>query len=125
MRDIKSMADINVTRATSVTYFPFFEYTEKVAYAAGIYGWNGSLYRGWDSRLYYVVTDMGNDGCCTGSNMKKMGEREKYVMRTLDRVEEVEREGTAHSVMRFYSSDGEHSFSVETFDHGKTWDICG
>lgn len=125
LRDIKRMADIDVTHATSVTYFPFFEYTDKIAYAAGIYGWNGSLYRGLDSRLYYAVTDMGNDGCCAGRNVGKMGEREKYVMRTLERVEEVEHPAPGSSVVRFFSSDGEHSFSVATSDHGKTWEICG
>ena len=118
------LADINATRATSVTYFPFPETVTKVAYSCNVDGWTGSLYKGDESGLLYAVTDMGNDCASNGHDMRRaMGNREKYVVRTLSHVEEMEK---AHgkSVIRFVSRDGEHAFSAVTFDHGRTWTIC-
>ena len=62
-KTIVSLSDINATKATSVTYFPYPEYVEKVAYSAGVHGWTGSLYRGTTSGLLYAVrTYPGSDG---------------------------------------------------------------
>lgn len=123
-RTIISQADINATKANSVTYFPFPEHVEKVAYSAGIYGWTGSLYQGETSGLLYAVTDYGNDCASNGHDMRAaMGNRELAVVRNLSHVEEVEHDH-AKSVMRFVARDG-YAFTVATFDHGRTWTICG
>lgn len=125
LRTIKAQAHINASTATHATYFPFFETREKIAYAAGIYGWNGSLYRGDVSGILYAVTDYGNDYYGAHKCRDLMGEREKYVLRTLDHVEEIEHGPNGYSVMGFYSIDGEHGFKVVTRDYGHNWEICG
>lgn len=119
------LADINATRATGATYFPFPEYVTKVAYSCNAAGWTGSLYKGTESGLLYAVTDMGNDCASNGCHMRRMmGNREKYVVRTLSHVEELEHDHEK-SVIRFVSRDGEHAFTAVTFDFGRTWTICG
>lgn len=123
-RTIVSQADINATKATSVTYFPYPEYVEKVAYSAGVYGWTGSLYRGETSGLLYAVTDYGNDCPGNGSSIRHtMGARELAIVENLAYCEEVEHDH-GKSVLRFVARDG-HAFTVATFDHGRTWTICG
>lgn len=121
---VVSLADINATKATSVTYFPYPEYVEKVAYSAGVYGWTGSLYRGTTSGLLYAVTDCGNDCASNGHSMRKMmGARELAVVENLAYCEEEEHDH-GKSVLRFVARDG-HAFTVATFDHGRNWTICG
>lgn len=124
-RDIINRAHINATTATHATYFPFMEYTERVAYSAGVYGWTGNLFRGCTSGCLYAVTDYGNENAPTSYRLMEMlGNRERAVMETLDHVEEVEYKGAEYSVLRFVAMDG-HAFTVATFDFGKTWEICG
>ena len=121
---IMSLADIDATHANSVTYFPYPEPVEKVAYSCGTYGWTGSLYRGTTSGLLYAVTDMGNDCASNGCDMRRtFGARAAAVVERLDHVEEVEH-SHGHSVMRFVSRDG-YSFTATTWDFGRTWTVCG
>lgn len=123
-KTIISRAHINATTATSVTYFPYPEYVEKIAYSAGIYGWTGSLYRGTISGALYAVTDYGNDCASNGHDIREaMGARELAVVENLDYCEEVEHD-YGKSVLRFVARDG-HAFTVATFDHGRNWTICG
>lgn len=123
-KTIIAQADINASKATSVTYFPFPEYVEKVAYSAGVYGWTGSLYRGTTSGLLYSVTDYGNDCASNGHDIRRMmGAREAAVVENLAYCEEVEHDGSK-SVLRFVARDG-YSFTVATFDRGHSWTICG
>lgn len=122
---IKNLADINATHANSVTYFPYPENVEKVAYSCGTYGWTGSLYRGTTSGLLYAVTDMGNDCSANGYDMRRtFGARENAVIEDLSHVEEVDHSDHGFSVMRFVSRNG-YAFTVATFDFGRTWTVCG
>lgn len=121
---IKDLADIDVTHANSVTYFPYPESVEKVAYSCGTCGWTGSLYRGQTSGLLYAVTDMGNDCSANGYDMRRtFGARETAVVERLSHVEEVEHDH-GYSVMRFVSRNS-YSFTVVTRDFGRTWSVCG
>ena len=123
-KTIISQADINATKATSVTYFPFPEHVEKVAYSCGVYGWTGSLYRGTESGCLYAVTDYGNDCPSNGHDIRRtMGNREKAVVENLAYAEEIEHDGRK-SVLRFVARDG-YSFTVVTFNGGHDWTICG
>ena len=125
-REITKRAHVNVTSATHATYFPFLEYCERIAYSAGVYGWTGNLFRGLTSGVLYAVTDYGNENAPTYYDlMQQLGNREKYVMKTLERIEETEHDGCKKSVLVFYSRDGEPSFKLATFDYGHTWNICG
>ena len=125
-KEILNRAHIDATTATSATYFPFCEYCERIAYSAGVYGWTGNLFRGLTSGALYAVTDYGNeDAPAKYELMEKLGNRERYVLETLDSVEEIEHDGAKRSVLKFHSTDGEHTFSLVTSDFGKTWDICG
>ena len=124
-RDLLRAADINATEATHASYFCFLEYTERVAYCAGIYGWSGNLFRGCDSGLYYAVTDYGNENGTANRLIDELGEREKYVIRTLASVKELEHSGAGYSVMRYLSNDGRNGFTIATHDFGHTWQLVG
>ena len=123
-RALVNLADVDATHATHVTYFPYPERIDKIAYSCGASGWTGSLYRGQTSGALYAVTNQGNDCPTNGTSVRRMmGARETCVVETLSHVEEVEHDH-AKSVLRFVSRDG-HAFTVATFDFGRTWTICG
>lgn len=123
---IVNTSAINATKATHATYFPFPEYTDRVAYSAGVYGWTGNQFIGLTSGIKYAVTDQGNEyaHACLPL-VQAMGNREKAVIESLDHVEEIEhKDNGKYSMLRFVARDG-HSFTVATFDFGHTWTICG
>lgn len=124
-RDVRNWADINATKATHASYFPFLEPCDRCGYACGVYGWRANLYRGRLSGLYYGVWDYGNEDAHLSRLAYKMGARELSVMENLARVEELEYSDNGEkSVLAFIAGDGSR-FTVATFDNGSTWDICG
>ncbi len=128
MKAMKAVADIDVTataRELGVTYFPYFEPREKVAYAAGVHGWNASLYKGSESGALYYVTDMSNDFGTMTRAAEKMGAREMAVTAHLDHVEVLEsRNDKDRAAMYAVASDGSR-FEVTCTDDGHRWEICG
>lgn len=128
LRALKNEADIDVLqiiRAAGVSYFPWFEGNEKVAYAHCAEGWAGSLRRGNLSGLLYAVTDYGNDIYSPGRYALDLGARETAVMQRLDHVEVLQnRRETGYAVIKFAAEDG-HSFTVSCTDDGHNWTVCG
>ena len=127
-KHIIEVADINATRDIPVTYFPFPEYTERVAYSAGMHGWTGNLFKGLESGVLYAVTDGANEGAGIHRVAESFGFREREIVRNLSHVELVESDSRGgisnYCVMAFVSCDGSR-FTVATFDHGKNWEVCG
>lgn len=121
---IYQRADIN-TDSIGVTYFPYPEYTEKVAYSCGIYGCTAVLRRGYESGALYASGPYANsDGCAPYGFRESFGNRERAIIERLDHIEQVEPGADGRAVFAFVSRTGER-FTVATFDHGHTWSICG
>lgn len=117
-------ADIN-TDSIGVTYFPYPEQTEQVAYSCGIYGCTAVLRRGYESGALYASGPYANsDGWAPYGFRESFGNREHAIIERLDHIEQVEPGTGDRAVFAFVSRTGER-FTVATFDYGKTWTICG
>lgn len=123
-RAILQLADIN-TDSIGVTYFPYPEPTEKVGYSCGVYGCTAILRKGCESNALYASGPYANsDGYSPYDFRKSFGNRERDIIERLDHVEQVEPGHDGRAVIAFVSKSGER-FAVATFDHGRSWQICG
>lgn len=123
-KSIYQLADID-TGSIGVTYFPYPEATEKIGYSCGIYGCTAVLRRGYDSNALYAADPYANsDGYSPYDFRKSLGNREHDIIERLDHIEQVEPGKDGRAVIAFVAKDGAR-FTVATFDHGHTWEICG
>lgn len=121
---IYQQADIN-TDSIGATYFPYPEPTEKVAYSCGIYGCTAVLRQGRESGTLYASGPYANsDGWAPYGFRESFGNREREIIARLDHIEQDEPGEGGRAVFSFVSRTGER-FTVATFDHGHTWEICG
>lgn len=121
---IYQLADID-TDSIGVTYFPYPEATEQVGYSCGIYGCTAVIRRGEESGALYASMPYANEsGCSPWGFRESLGNREHAIIERLDHIETVEPGKDGRAVIAFVARSGER-FTAATFDHGRTWAICG